>query len=65
MTLKALILFLKPGRDMGDMVRVARTEGSRLFKGDHVKVLELIKRPKYVIAVVQRREAYPSERFNG
>ena len=52
---KALIIKTKPNMDMGDVLKIAKAEGSRLFKKPNkVRVVDLLRSRYGVIAVVQR-----------
>lgn len=54
MPLKALLIKMKPNMDIGDVVQIAKAEGSKLFhKPNRVSVVDLLRSPYGVIAVVQ------------
>jgi 5-formyltetrahydrofolate cyclo-ligase len=55
---KALVISLKPGMDMSDVVQIAKSEGKRLFHGHTVCVDEILqsKHGDQVIVVVQSLE---------
>jgi hypothetical protein len=52
---KAIVVRLPPEGDMGDLVQIARAEGSKLFHGEKVKVVEAYRTSQNSewIAVVQ------------
>mgnify|MGYP007084714486 CR=1 FL=1 len=58
--LKALVIRVKDGMDMGDVLQIARSEGGKLFKNHgKINVVDLIKRSYGVVAVVQDSEVVP------
>jgi len=54
MTMKALLIPINPSKDLEDVVKIARSEGKRLFKTrENVKVLWMHDTPYGWVVVVQ------------
>jgi len=52
--LKALLIPIKPSKDLGDVVKIARSEGKRLFKTrENVRVIWTHETPYGWVVVVQ------------
>ena len=58
---KALIISLPVGRDLGDLVQIARAEGKKLFKGNSVKVVDADRRSQTEWLVVVQDSEVVSE----
>lgn len=55
---KALIIYLKPDKDISDLLQIAKVEGRKLLKCRNVKVADVFKRSiGEFIVVVQNADA--------
>ena len=50
---KALILYLKPNKDLSDLLQIAKVEGRKLLKCRNVKIADMFRRSdeKFVVVV--------------
>lgn len=52
---KALLIQTNSNMDMSDVLQIAKTEGSKLFrKPNRIKVLDILRSPYGLVAVVQK-----------
>lgn len=58
---KALVVSLPLGKDLGDLIQIARAEGKRLFKGNNVKVVDADRRSQNEWVVVVQDSEVVSE----
>jgi len=63
---RALVISLRPGRDLADLVQIAKSEGKKLFRGLPVRVEEVFQssRAGDWVVVVQASEGVSESKLN-
>jgi hypothetical protein len=60
--IKALIVQVNDGKDLGDVLQIGRAEAMKLYRDPHkIKVLDVINRPYGWLVVVQNTDGCISE----